>query len=102
MKEYVIGPVSELPEDRGLAVQAGRHVVAVFRTGDEVFAVHNTCPHKGGPLCDGVFVPEKRMVRCPWHYWNWHLDSGELEADPRQGLRRFEVRIENGEAIVCI
>ena len=53
--------------------------IAVFRTaGDEVFAMHDKCPHKGGPLSQGI-VHGKR-VTCPLHGWKIKLDSGEAVA----------------------
>ena len=97
--EYVIGTVDEFPPGKAVAVQAGRRTVAVFRLGDDFFAISNTCPHKGASLCDGEIMIEDRMVRCPWHHWNWRLDDGRLESDPRQGVRTYEVAID-GDAVI--
>ncbi|MDH3240758.1 MAG: nitrite reductase small subunit NirD [Alphaproteobacteria bacterium] len=100
MTEYVVGRLDDIPQDGAVAVQAGRHLVAVFRVGDAVYALHNTCPHKGGFLCQGQVVADKKMVRCPWHYWNWSLETGALETDPRQKVRRFEVKVVDGEVVL--
>ena len=61
----------------------GRHV-AVFRLGDEFFALDNMCLHRGGPLCDGSI--ENNIVTCPWHGWS------------RVRVSKHEIRIE-GEVI---
>jgi nitrite reductase (NADH) small subunit len=71
MREYVVGNVADIPEGGHVAIQIGRKVVAVFRVGGEFFAIHNRCAHKGGSLCDGILEAEERIVRCPWHHWDW-------------------------------
>jgi NAD(P)H-dependent nitrite reductase small subunit len=100
--DYVIGKIGDLPEGQGIAVDAGRRTIAVFRFGDEVFAINNACPHKGASLCEGEIVVEGRMVRCPWHHWNWQLEDGKLETDPRQGLRTYKVSRDGDDVIVSV
>lgn len=100
MQEYIVGRLSEIPENSAVAVQAGRRTIAVFRIGNEVFAVANSCPHKGASLCDGEVVAAEKVVRCPWHHWNWRLEDGKLEADPRQGLRQYQVSVDNDQVII--
>jgi len=102
MQEYVVGKVDEIPEGKGIAVQAGRRTIAVFRVGQEFFAVHNTCPHKGASLVDGTVVCEHKVVRCPWHHWNWSLESGRIEFDPSQGIRTYEVAVDGDEVILKV
>jgi len=102
MQEYNVGKLADLPDGKGVAVQAGRRTVAVFRVGNDVFATANFCPHKGASLCEGEVICSEKIVRCPWHHWNWHLDQGVLEADPRQKLRRFDVAIEGEDVILRI
>ena len=82
-----------------MAVQAGRRTIAVFRVGDEFFAVNNACPHKGASLCDGEILIEDKIVRCPWHHWNWRLDGqGKLRKRSAPGLRTYEVAV-NGDEV---
>jgi len=100
MTEYVVGKVDDIAPGTAIAVQAGRRTIAVFRIGNEFFAVANACPHKGGSLCEGEVILEDKMVRCPWHHWNWRLADGKLETDPRQRLRTFAVAVDDGEVIV--
>jgi len=100
MAEYVVGKVDEIAEGKGIAVQAGRRDIAVFRAGGKLYAVANRCPHKGASLCEGEVLAEEGIVRCPWHHWNWKLRDGRLEADPRQGLRTYEVAVEGDEVVV--
>ena len=100
MIEYVVGTVDEFPAGKAVAVQAGRRTIAVFRLGNDFFAIANTCPHKGASLCDGEIIVDERIVRCPWHHWNWRLDDGTLESDPRQRVRIYAVAVDGNEVIV--
>jgi nitrite reductase (NADH) small subunit len=100
MTDYVVGKIGDIQPGTAIAVQAGRRVIAVFRVGNEFFAVNNMCPHKGASLCDGEIVIEEKIVRCPWHHWNWQLEDGKLQSDRRQALRTYEVAVDGDEVIV--
>lgn len=69
--------------------------VALFRNeADEVFALLDRCPHKGGPLSQGIVFG--RSVACPLHNWTIGLDTGEAAAPDEGSTPRFSVRMENG------
>ena len=71
--------------------------VAVFRTSqDEVFALLDRCPHKGGPLSQGIVFGEH--VACPLHNWSISLVDGEARAPDVGCATRFAVRVE-GDAV---
>jgi nitrite reductase (NADH) small subunit len=69
--------------------------VAIFRNGeDKIFALLDRCPHKGGPLSQGIVFGER--VACPLHNWNIQLDSG-CAAGPDEGCtQKFSVKVEDG------
>ena len=70
--------------------------VAVFRTADDrVFALLDRCPHKGGPLSQGIVFGEH--VACPLHNWAISLVDGEARAPDIGCATRFAVRVHNGE-----
>ncbi len=100
MKEYLVGRLGDIPDNGSVAVKAGHQVIAVFRSGDAVYAIHNICPHKGGLMCQGEFEPDARIVRCPIHLWGWRLDTGALETDPRQQVRTYPVKVVDGEVLL--
>jgi NAD(P)H-dependent nitrite reductase small subunit len=100
--EYVVGKLQDLPQGRGIAVSAGKRVIAVFRVGDRVYAMHNRCPHKGASLCDGLVDAERGQVRCPWHNWPWQLDSGAFAVDPREHIRTYDVRVVDDTVILRV
>jgi nitrite reductase/ring-hydroxylating ferredoxin subunit len=66
--------------------------VALFRLGDEFFALDNMCLHRGGPLCEG-FV-ENNVVTCPWHGWSYEIKTGTMVQDPRVGVSTHDVRLD--------
>ena len=90
-----VGPFDGLPQ-RGARVVRVRGVdIAVFRTAeDEVFALVDRCPHRGGPLSAGIV--HDRAVACPLHGWVIRLDSGEAEAPDRGCVPRIAVRLAEG------
>ena len=69
--------------------------VAVFRTADDrVFAVLDRCPHKGGPLSQGIVYGDR--VACPLHNWSIDLVTGQAVAPDVGCARRFAVKVEQG------
>lgn len=75
--------------------------IAVFRTADDrVFALLDRCPHKGGPLSQGIVFGDR--VACPLHNWSIELASGDAVAPDAGCTRRFAVTIERGIVYVAI
>ena len=75
--------------------------VALFRASAErVFALLDRCPHKGGPLSQGIVFGER--VACPLHNWSIELASGEAVAPDAGCARRYAVRVEDGIVYVGI
>ena len=88
--------VDDIPVLGARVVEHGGDDIAVFRTGDnKVFALRDRCPHKGGPLSQGIVHGE--TVTCPLHGWHIGLDSGEARVPDVGCAQRFGCRIENGE-----
>jgi nitrite reductase (NADH) small subunit len=75
--------------------------IAVFRTADDrVFALADRCPHKGGPLSQGIVYGER--VACPLHNWSIELASGDAVAPDVGCTRSFPVRVEHGDVYVAL
>jgi nitrite reductase (NADH) small subunit/3-phenylpropionate/trans-cinnamate dioxygenase ferredoxin subunit len=92
-----VGHINDFTPGQGKMVTVnGRHV-ALFRLGDEFYAIDNLCLHKAGPLCEG-FIDGNDVVTCPWHGWSYEIKTGTLVQDPRVGVSKHEVRID-GDAI---
>jgi len=75
--------------------------IAIFRTSaDEVFALDDRCPHKGGPLSQGLIYGKR--VACPLHNWQIELESGEAVAPDVGCAHRHEVKVENGRVLLAL
>ena len=73
--------------------------IAVFRTGtDNVFALRDRCPHKGGPLSQGIVYGES--VACPLHNWCIGLADGRAAAPDEGEVERFAVKLEGGMVLL--
>jgi nitrite reductase (NADH) small subunit len=87
--------LDDIPVRGSRVVQAPNGDVAVFRTADDrVFALNDKCPHKGGPLSQGMVLGDR--VACPLHNWLIELDSGQVVAPDQGCVKRHEARLENG------
>jgi nitrite reductase (NADH) small subunit len=88
-----IGTLADIPRLGARTVQTPLGEVAVFRTAeDEVFALINKCPHKGGPLSEGIVAGRK--VACPLHNWVIDLNSGHAEAPDEGCTTSVPVRLD--------
>jgi nitrite reductase (NADH) small subunit len=94
-----VGAVEDVPLRGARVVRTKRGCVAVFRSGDgEVFALDDRCPHKGGPLSEGIV--HGRSVTCPLHNWVIGLETGEVEGPDEGRVRAYSVRIEAGRILL--
>ena len=83
--------LDELEEGRGKYVEIGGFHLAVFLNAGEVYVMDNTCPHAGGNLAGG-FVEDGCAV-CPWHYWAFRLDNGQLKDMPGVTVSTYSTRL---------
>jgi len=74
--------------------------IAIFRTQGEVFALRNKCPHKGGPLSEGIV--HGKQVTCPLHGWKLYLETGEAVAPDVGCARRYPVKVEDGLVFLTV
>jgi len=91
--------VNDIPKLGARVVRHGTLDIAVFRTADdEIFALEDRCPHKGGPLSQGIVHGKK--VACPLHNWNIELDSGCAVAPDHGCAREFPVKVEGSRVLL--
>ncbi|WP_171982394.1 nitrite reductase small subunit NirD [Sphingomonas sp. LM7] len=96
-----IGWLGEIPVrgSRTVPVDGGEEI-AVFRTGDDqVFALVNRCPHKGGPLSQGIV--HGHSVACPLHNWNIALATGQAQGDDKGCTPVIPVKVSGGRVLIC-
>jgi nitrite reductase (NADH) small subunit len=91
-----IAPCEDLPLREGRTVILDGRQIAIFNLGDRFLAVDNQCPHKGGPLADGIV--SGGSVVCPLHAWKVDLATGCVErpSDAGRCIRTYDVRVDNG------
>lgn len=88
-----VGSVNDIPQDGARVVKTPLGDIAVFRNmQDEIFALRDQCPHKGGPLSQGIIYG--KTVACPLHNWNIALDTGMAVAPDEGCAASFPVRVE--------
>ncbi len=95
IKWFRVAPVGAIPEKEGRRVQYGQHVVALFNLGEEYLAVENQCPHKGGPLADGIVAGKN--VFCPLHNWKISLENGCALSGGSGQIKTFPVKVVESE-----
>ena len=94
-----IGTLEDIPVRGARVVKTSRGCIAVFRTaGDEVFAVNDRCPHKGGPLSQGIV--HGRSVTCPLHNWVIALDTGEAQGTDNGHVRTVQLKVQAGRLLL--
>ncbi len=87
--------VENIPLREGRSVMLGDTELAIFNLGDRFVAVDNACPHRGGPLCDGIV--SGNTVVCPLHAYKVCLDTGAvLKPDVAIRVDTYEVRVHDG------
>ena len=90
--------MAALPPGEAALVLVNGDDVALFRRGDEVFAIGNQCPHQGGNLCDGFIDGD--IVTCPLHGWEFDLRSGACMTVPGESVPRYGVAVEQGAILL--
>lgn len=98
VKNWVaIGSLHDIPRQGARCVKNGDTTIAVFRTHDDrVFAMEDKCPHKNGPLSQGII--HDNCVTCPLHNWVINLETGRAQGADEGETATFPVKLE-GEMI---
>lgn len=106
--------LEELTPDQVYELQLASHRIAVLRHGDSVFAFSSHCPHHGGPLQRGHVLPgvsssapgemtsepERPVVVCPWHAYEFSLESGAAVCDRKLKMRLYSAEVLDGRVRV--
>lgn len=94
-----IGALTDIPPRGARVVKTVQGCVAVFRTnGDEVFAIDDRCPHKGGPLSEGIV--HGHAVTCPLHNWVFSLETGQAQGADRGEVATYPARVADGRVLL--
>ncbi len=96
-----IGAVEEIPTLGSRVVETAKGDIAVFRAADDhVFALRDSCPHKQGPLSQGIV--HGHTVTCPLHNWKIDLASGEAQGPDEGCTGKYEIKVEAGVVFLAL
>ena len=96
-----IGALTDIPRQGARVVKTAQGCVAVFRTADDrVFATADRCPHKGGPLSEGIV--HGTSVTCPLHSWVFSLETGQAQGADSGAIATYPIRVEQGRLLLDI
>lgn len=90
--------VGEIAQGMGKVVEINGRAIALFYTNGQYYALDNFCPHKGGPLGEGVVVGTTAI--CPWHRWPFDVTTGNCMINPAAKVETFEVKVEGDDILV--
>lgn len=114
IRRYVGPKVADIPVGGRFIGDFGGRSIGILNVDGRFHAFLNRCPHLSGPLCNGEvlglvyadgpgnlrFAPDRKMLICPWHGWEFDLETGRSYVHPaRLRARRIPFEIENGERV---
>ncbi|PHP66822.1 nitrite reductase (NAD(P)H) small subunit [Zhengella mangrovi] len=95
----VVGSIDDIPRQGARCVKNGDMTIAVFRTADDrLFALEDRCPHRGGPLSQGIV--HDGCVTCPLHNWVISLESGKAQGADEGATQSFPVMLDAGTVLL--
>jgi nitrite reductase (NADH) small subunit len=96
-----IGSLTDIPRRGARCVATPQGRIAVFRTAeDRVFAIEDRCPHKGGPLSQGIV--HGAAVTCPLHNWVISLETGKALGADEGAVRTLPVKVEGDQLFIAL
>ena len=97
----LVGTVDDIPRQGARCVKNGDMTVAVFRTSDDrIFALEDKCPHKNGPLSQGIV--HDGCVTCPLHNWVISLETGSAQGADEGQTASFPVKLDGGRIYISL
>src|SRR5260370_9932017 len=111
MNEIMVGEFRDFTEGGYRVLRVDEFEFGIFRQGDRLLAYENHCPHDGGPVCQGKVIPRveeelapartsrglrfsnRRNIVCPWHGWQFDIESARHCGDPTSPLRPFNLPV---------
>ena len=100
MNDWIdIGDLNDVPRRGARCIKTPLGKIAVFRTAeDRVFAIDDQCPHKGGPLSQGIV--HGAQVTCPLHNWVFSLETGVAQGADEGAVRTYPLRLHNNRILI--
>ena len=100
MQWIAIGHLADIPQRGARCIETPQGKITVFRTADDrVFAIDDHCPHRGGPLSQGIV--HGASVTCPLHNWVISLETGKAEGADEGAVRTVPLKVEDGTLYIA-
>lgn len=88
----------DIPEGGAVLAEIGGVQIAVFKLSGKLYAIENSCAHRGGPLVEGHV--EGTEITCPWHAWNFDITTGACKTSPDMPQKTYPVKLEGPDVLV--
>ncbi|MEX4010503.1 nitrite reductase small subunit NirD [Neoaquamicrobium sediminum] len=99
MNWHEIGTIEDIPARGARCVTTPQGRIGVFRTADdEIYAIEDHCPHRGGPLSQGIV--HGNAVTCPLHNWVFSLETGKALGADEGSVKTIPVRVIDGRILL--
>ena len=99
MPEFVkVASLSDLPAGSAKTVEASGRSIALYNLSGRIHATANACPHRGGPLGEGVLGGE--VITCPWHAFEYEVTTGRCLTNPNLQIACYPVKLEGQDILV--
>jgi nitrite reductase/ring-hydroxylating ferredoxin subunit len=117
----LVGKTTEFRDGDRKIVEGGKLGIGVYFIKDQWHAYQNSCPHQGGPACEGLtmakveaiiaedktcqgmrFNHDEMHIVCPWHGWEFKMDDGVSSADKTYALKKYAVELEGEDVFVVL
>jgi len=95
-----VGKLSDLAAGTGKVVDVNGKAIALFNVSGTIYAIDNTCRHRGGPLGEGTL--HGQVVTCPWHMWEYDVSTGEFTGNRDIKVATYAVQVEGDEIKVAV
>jgi nitrite reductase (NADH) small subunit len=116
MARHIVARVDEIPAGGRKIVRIEGREIGIFNLDGDYYALRNSCPHQAARVCLGKVVGtalpsdvyefsygrEGRILRCPWHEWEYDIATGESVFDPNIRIKAYPVEVTNGEIAVTL
>jgi nitrite reductase (NADH) small subunit len=118
-QRFRVCALDDIADNSGVLADIGDREIGVFKYKGKLLAYENRCIHMGGPICTGEILGATRVdlspggevtrvrldedemrIVCPWHGWEYDLETGQVAHDRKIRLRRYEITVEDGVVYV--